>query len=260
MVGHADTTHELIWRTRVIDLSSDTATRPTAAMRAFMAAAPVGDEQRREDPTVNRLQAMVAELMGKEAALFLPSGTMCNAIAFCVHANRGEAVILDRTSHPYNDEAGGPAWLAQVMLRPVAGERGVFTADQARAEINPGSTHAARTALVSIEQPTNMGGGRVWTLAELDAIRAVADEYGLAVHLDGARFLNASVASGVPAAAMAARGETVWLDLSKGLGAPVGAVLAGSAAFIERARLLKHLFGGAMRQAGSVAGGGGWPT
>jgi len=239
-----------------IDLSSDTATRPTPAMRRFMAEAPVGDEQRREDPTVNRLQEMVATLTGKEAALFLPSGTMCNAIAFCVHAARGETVILDQWAHPARYEAGGPAWLASVMLRPVDSPRGVFTAEQVRPLLHPGNTHTTRTSLISVENTANRGGGAVWPLETLHALRALADEHGLRLHMDGARLMNAVVASGVPAATYGAVVDSLWLDLSKGLGAPVGAVLAGSSDFIERSRRVKHLLGGAMRQAGIIAAAG----
>jgi threonine aldolase len=240
----------------VIDLSSDTQSRPSPAMREFMAAAPVGDEQLREDPSVNRLQEMAAALLGKEAALFLPSGTMCNAIAFSLNANRGEAVVLDQESHPNQSEAGGPAWLASVMLRPVAGPRGIFSVEQVRPLLNKGGTHAARTAFISIENTTNRGGGAIWPLERLAEMRALADERGLRLHMDGARLLNAAVGSGIPAATFASYVDSVWLDLSKGLGAPVGAVLAGSTEFIERARLLKHMFGGAMRQAGIIAAGG----
>jgi threonine aldolase len=225
-------------------------------MREFMAAAPVGDEQLREDPSVNRLQEMAAALTGKEAALFLPSGTMCNAIAFCLNANRGETVILDWDSHPNQAESGGPAWLANVILRPVAGERGIFSVDQIRPLISKGGTHAARTAFISIENTTNRGGGAIWPLERLAEMRALADERGLRLHMDGARLLNAVVASGIPAATFASYVESVWIDLSKGLGAPVGAVLAGTTEFIERARLLKHMFGGAMRQAGIIAAAG----
>jgi threonine aldolase len=245
-----------VQETCVIDLSSDTQTRPTAAMREFMAAASVGDEQLREDPSVNQLQEMAAALLGKEAALFLPSGTMCNAIAFCLNANRGEAVVLDWGAHPNQSEAGGPAWLASVMLRPVPGERGIFGVDQVRPLINAGSTHAARTAFISMENTTNRGGGAIWPLERLGEMRALADEHGLRLHMDGARLLNAAVGSGIAAATFASYVDSVWLDLSKGLGAPVGAVLAGTTTFIERARLLKHMFGGAMRQAGIIAAGG----
>jgi threonine aldolase len=240
----------------VIDLSSDTQTRPTPAMREFMAAAPVGDEQLREDPSVNRLQEMVAALVGKEAALFLPSGTMCNAIAFCLNANRGEAVILDWEAHPNQAEGGGPAMLANVLLRPIHAPRGIFGAEQARPLISAGDTHTSRTAFISVENTSNHGGGAIWPLERLAELRALADEHGMRMHMDGARLLNAVVGSGVPASTFASYVDSVWLDLSKGLGAPVGGVLAGTTDFIERARLLKHRFGGAMRQAGIIAAGG----
>lgn len=240
----------------MIDLSSDTATKPTSEMRRFMAEAPVGDEQRREDPSVNELQELVAELTGKEAAVFLPSGTMCNAIAFAVHCRRGEAVILDRTAHPNIAEGGGPAVLAGVLLRTLTGERGVFTADQARAEITAGDTHRSRTALISVENTSNQGGGKVWPVDRLADLRALADEHGLKVHMDGARLMNAVVASGNSAKTFSSHVDTVWIDLSKGLGAPVGAVLAGPGDFIEEARFWKHRLGGAMRQAGIIAAAG----
>jgi len=225
-------------------------------MREFMAAAPVGDEQLREDPSVNQLQEMAAALTGKEAALFLPSGTMCNAIAFCLNANRGDAVVLDWDAHPNQAEAGGPAWLANVMLRPVSGERGIFCVEQVRPLIQKRGTHSARTAFISVENTTNRGGGAIWPLERLAAMRELADEHGMRLHMDGARLLNAVVASGVSAATFASYADTVWIDLSKGLGAPVGAVLAGTSEFIEQARLLKHMLGGAMRQAGIIAAGG----
>lgn len=240
----------------MIDLSSDTATRPTEAMRQAMASAPVGDDQNREDPTVNRLQDYVAELTGKEAALFLPSGTMCNAIAFTVHCRRGDAVILDRHAHPALSEAGGPAVLANVLLSTIATPRGMFTADQVAALLSEGGTHASRTSLISIENTTNMGGGAVWSLQELDRISTLAKTRGVAVHMDGARLMNAVVASGCSARDFAQHADSVWIDLTKGLGAPVGAVLAGSQPFIDEARRYKHMFGGALRQAGIVAAGG----
>jgi threonine aldolase len=240
----------------VIDLSSDTATRPTQGMRDFMAKAPVGDEQRREDPTVNELQQLVADLTGKEAGLFLPSGTMCNAIAFTVHCERGDAVILDRWAHPNIAEGGGPALLAGAMVRPVHGERGVFTAEQAAEEISKGGTHTSRTAMVSIENTTNRGGGKIWPLERVQEMRALCDEHDMILHMDGARLMNAVVGSGNSAQAYGSLVDTTWIDLSKGLGAPVGAVLVGSREFIEKARLLKHRFGGAMRQAGVIAAAG----
>jgi threonine aldolase len=240
----------------MIDLSSDTATRPTDAMRQAMATAPVGDDQNGEDPTVNRLQGHVAELTGKEAAIFLPSGTMCNAIAFTVHCRRGDAVILDRWAHPTQSEAGGPAMLANVLLRTIDAPRGRFTADQAAALISAGGTHASRTSLISIENTTNMGGGAVWSLDELASIQSLANKHGITVHMDGARLMNAVVASGNSAVDFSQYADTVWIDLSKGLGAPVGAVLAGTVNFIEQVRRYKHMLGGAMRQAGIIAAGG----
>lgn len=240
----------------MIDLSSDTATRPSPGMRDFMAKAPVGDEQRREDPSVNELQNLVAELTGKEAALFVPSGTMCNAIAFTVHCQRGDAVILDKWAHPNIAEGGGPALLAGAMVRPMDGVRGVFTADQAREEIAARGTHTSRTALISVENTTNRGGGKVWPLENLADLRTLCDEHGIAFHMDGARLMNAVIAAGNSAKTFASYVDTVWIDLSKGLGAPVGAVLAGPATFIEEARLYKHRFGGAMRQAGIIAAAG----
>jgi threonine aldolase len=240
----------------VIDLSSDTATKPTPAMRRFMAEAPVGDEQRQEDPSVNELQEMVADLTGKEAALFLPSGTMCNAIAFAVHCRRGEAVVLHSGAHPNMAEGGGPAVIAGVLLRPMEGERGVFTAEQVAREVDAGGTHRSRTALISVENTSNQGGGKVWPIERLAELRTLADANGMKVHMDGARLMNAVVASGNSARTFASYVDSVWIDLSKGLGAPVGAVLAGPRDFVEEARLWKHRLGGAMRQAGIIAAAG----
>jgi threonine aldolase len=199
---------------------------------------------------------LVADLTGKEAALFLPSGTMCNVIAFTVHCRRGEAVILDRTAHPNIAEGGGPAVLAGALLRPLSGERGVFTAEQARAELTAGDTHRSRTALISVENTSNQGGGKIWPLERLAELRKLADEHGLQVHMDGARLMNAVVSSGNSAKAIASYADSVWIDISKGLGAPVGAVLAGPRTCIEESRLWKHRLGGAMRQAGIIAAAG----
>ncbi|MCC6944966.1 MAG: low specificity L-threonine aldolase [Thermomicrobiales bacterium] len=240
----------------MIDLSSDTSTRPSQAMREFMAAAPVGDEQLREDPTVNELQDYTAELTGKEAGLFVPSGTMCNAIAYAVHARPGEAVILDRTAHPNIAEGGGPAVLAGLLLRTVDGTRGVYDREQAARFVHAGNTHASRTALISVENTANMGGGMIWPLETLAGLRDLANEQGMKMHMDGARLMNAVVGSGNSAATFGSYVDTVWIDLSKGLGAPVGAVLTGSREFIEAGRLWKHRLGGAMRQAGIIAAAG----
>jgi threonine aldolase len=241
----------------VVNLFSDTQTRPTPAMREAIARAEVGDEQRFDDPTVNALQERVAELLGKEAALFLPSGTMCNAIGFRLHLRPGgDEVILDRTSHPVHYEAGGPAALSGAMVHPVDGAHGIFTAEQvAEALRPPGDRYAPRSRLVSIEQTTNVGGGRIWTLAEIDAVLDVAAGHGLRAHLDGARLMNAVVASGVAAADFARRFDTAWIDFTKGLGAPLGAALAGSRELIDEAWRHKQMLGGAMRQAGIVAAG-----
>jgi threonine aldolase len=240
----------------VIDLSSDTATKPTPEMRQFMAAAPVGDEQRREDPTVNELQQMTAELTGKEAAIFLPSGTMCNAIAFAVHCRPGDAVILDVGAHPNTAEAGGPAVIAGVLLRTLEGERGIFTVEEAARLVTARGTHITKTRMISVENTTNRGGGKVWAVETLAGLRKLVDANDMKLHMDGARLMNAAVASGVSAKEFASYTDSVWIDLSKGLGAPVGAVLAGSREFIEEARFWKHRLGGAMRQAGIIAAAG----
>jgi len=240
-----------------VNLLSDTQTKPTAGMRAAIATAEVGDEQRGEDPTVNALQDRVAELLGQEAAVFLPSGTMCNAIAFQLHLRPGDELLLHASAHPVGFEAGGPAALAGAMIRTLPGEGGMFTADAVREAIRPlGDRHAPRTRCVSVEQTTNLGGGRVWPRAQGLAVLAAAAENGLRTHLDGARLLNAVVASGVPAADWARGFDTAWIDFSKGLGAPVGAALAASNELIEEAFRLKHRLGGAMRQAGIIAAAG----
>ena len=239
-----------------VDLFSDTVTRPTAPMRRFMCEAEVGDEQQREDPTVNLLQEMVAELLGKEAALFLPSGTMCNQVAFSVHCQAGDEILLQELAHPLLYEVGGPAALVGAVMRPLPGPRGMFTADQVRDAIRPPAYYMPRTRAVSIEQTSNITGGTCWPLEQIEAVCAVAHGAGLVTHLDGARLLNAVVATGTSARAFAAPFDSAWIDLSKGLGAPVGAVLAGTRDFIEQAWRFKQRYGGAMRQAGIVAAGG----
>jgi threonine aldolase len=240
-----------------VNLFSDTQTRPTGAMRRAIAEAEVGDEQRFDDPTVNALQERVAELLGKEAALFLPSGSMCNAIGFRLHLRAGgDEVILDRTAHPVRYEAGGPAAISGAMIQALDGAGGIFTAEQVSNALRPaGDRYAPRSRLVSIEQTTNVGGGRVWPLETIEAVLDVAREHGLRAHLDGARLMNAVVASGVPAERYARRFDTAWVDFTKGLGAPVGAALAGSRELIDEAWRYKQMLGGAMRQAGIVAAG-----
>lgn len=237
-----------------VDLGSDTKSRPTAAMRAAMAAAEVGDEAAFEDPTVNRLCARVAELLGKEAAVFMPSGTMCNQVALAVLGRPGDEVVCDRSAHIVWYEAGGTAAIAGLNALTVDGDRGIFTGDQVRAAQRlPRMRQSPRATVLAVEQTVNLGGGAVWPLARLREVAEAARELGMATHMDGARLMNAVVASGVPAAAQAAGFDSVWIDFSKGLGAPIGAALAGSREFIERCWLVKHRLGGSMRQAGIVA-------
>jgi threonine aldolase len=240
----------------LIDLYSDTLTKPTTEMRQFMCSAEVGDEQKGEDPTVNLLQDTVAGLLGKEAGLFLPSGTMCNQISIKVHCRPGDEVLLDKTAHPLNFEGGAPAALSGVMVRGLEGVRGVFTAEQVKAAVRPISRYQPRTRLVSVEQTSNLGGGTVWPLPTIQGVCAMARQHQLAAHLDGARLFNAVVASGVAASDYAADFDSAWIDLSKGLGAPVGAVLTGSKDFITEAWQWKQRLGGAMRQAGIIAAAG----
>ncbi|MBB5117905.1 threonine aldolase [Streptomyces eurocidicus] len=240
----------------LVDLYSDTITLPTPEMRAFMAEAPLGDEQKGEDPSVNELTAMAAELLGKEAAVFLPSGTMCNEIALAVHSRPGDEVLTDRTAHIINYEVGGPAALSGINVRALDGERGVFTAEQFRAAIRPASRYAPVTSGVVIEQTSNAGGGTIWPLERIEEITAIARDHGMWAHMDGARLLNASVASGIEPRVYAAHFDSVFVDLSKGLGAPVGGILAGTQDFIDQAWRLKQRWGGAMRQAGVIASAG----
>src|SRR3954471_12692644 len=227
-------------------------------MRRAMADAEVGDEQRFLDPTVNALQERVSELMGHEAGLFLPSGTMCNLIGFRLHLRPGgDEAILHRTSHPVNYEAGSPAAISHAMTRQLDGEGGMFTPEQVEAAVRaPDDRYGPRSRLVSVEQTTNVGGGRVWPLERMQAILDVARAHGLRAHLDGARLMNAAVASGVPAADWASGFDTCWVDFSKGLGAPVGACLAGSRELMEEAFRYKQQWGGSMRQSGIIAAAG----
>jgi threonine aldolase len=239
-----------------VDLSSDTVTKPTQDMRRFMCEAEVGDEQKHEDPTVNLLQEMVAELLGKEAALFLPSGTMCNEIALRVHCRHGEEMLAHQSAHPIHFEGGGPAALAGVNVRSLDGPRGQYDAATLEAAIRPDNRHMPRSRLVWIEQTSNLGGGSIWPLGKVREVTDVARRRGLATHMDGARLMNAVVASGVSAAEWAAPFDSAWIDFTKGLGAPVGAAIAGPRDFIAEAWRLKQQMGGAMRQAGIIAAGG----
>ncbi len=239
-----------------IDLVSDTASRPTAGMRRAMAEAPVGDEQRGEDPTVNALNERVADLLGQEAAMFLPSGTMCNQVAIATHCRAGDEIIAAEGAHIDGAEGAGAAVFAGSFVRTIACSRGIFTADDVAAALRMRHAKVPRTRLVEIEQSNNHGGGSVWRRAEIVPVVEAARANGLALHMDGARLLNAVVASGEAASSTTALFDSVWLDLSKGLGCPVGGVLAGSRGFIAEADVWKHRFGGAMRQAGIIAAAG----
>jgi threonine aldolase len=243
----------------VILLSSDTETKPTPAMRQAIATAEVGDEQRGEDPTVNRLQDRVAELLGKEAALWFPGGTMCNIVAVKVHTNPANAIIADWMAHIIRAESASAALASGVLIEPIRTERGIFTPVELEAAIGRLTTvpipYGQAAALVCVEQTHNLGGGTVWSLDELRAVCKTARTHGVPIHMDGARLLNAIAATEVPLSTFAAEVDSLWIDFTKGLGAPIGAVMAGTKDFISRARRFKHVFGGAMRQAGIAAAG-----
>jgi threonine aldolase len=240
----------------LIDLRSDTVTRPSAGMRQAMAAAEVGDDVFGEDPTVNRLQDRVAELLGKEAALFVPSGTMANQIAMGAQLSHGDEVICDQGCHAVNYEGGGLAALWGAQVRPLPGARGLLTAAQVEEAIRPANDHHPRTRLVEIENTHNRGGGAVYPLPQVAAIAEVAKRHALRLHQDGARLWNACAKSGISPAAYAAHADSVSVCLSKGLGAPAGSLVAGSRELVLEARRLRKRLGGGMRQAGVLAAAG----
>lgn len=238
-----------------IDLRSDTVTKPSPEMRRAMAQAEVGDDVYGEDPTVNRLQEVVAGLLDKEAALFVASGTMGNQVAIRTHTQPGDEVILDAESHIFHYEAAAPAALSGVQLRTVRGERGHPTAEQIEPLIRPQDLHAPHTRLICLENTHNRGGGTILPMKTLQGVAALARSRGLLMHLDGARLLNACIATGKGAAEYAQHFDSISICFSKGLGAPVGSALAGSAEFIAGARRARKMFGGGMRQAGIIAAG-----
>lgn len=239
----------------MIDLRSDTITQPTPEMRRAIAEAPVGDDVLGDDPTVNQLEETVAALLGKAAAVYMPSGTMTNQVALRTHTEPGDEIILESQAHIYFYEAGGPAALSGVMCKLIEGQRGIFTAAQLQAALRPWNEHYPRTKLVCLENTHNRGGGSIYPLSTLEEIAAVCRQNDLRLHLDGARFWNACVASGVSEADYAAPFDTVSVCFSKGLGAPVGSALVGSMELIQRARRFRKMFGGGMRQAGIIAAG-----
>lgn len=240
----------------MIDLRSDTVTKPSPGMREAMARAPVGDDVYGEDPTVNRLQEMAAALLGKAAALFVPSGIMANQLAIRVQTHPGDEVIVESRSHIVRYEHGAAAALAGVQLQMLPSERGILEPEQVKAAIRPRDPYHPKTALICLENTHNSGGGTIYPLSTVERIRAVALEHGIPMHLDGARLFNAVIATGISAAEYARHFETVSFCLSKGLGAPVGSLIAGSQETVERLRPLRRMYGGGMRQAGILAAAG----
>jgi threonine aldolase len=236
-----------------INLLSDTQTRPTAGMREAMARAEVGDEQIGDDPTVNALCERVADLLGKEAAVFMPSGTMCNVTATLVHCRPGDEILAHETAHIIAREGGAHAALGGFQITPLKGDDGQFSPDTLKAALHPRSRYQPPQTVVSVEQTANIGGGTIWKKAALDEVARIAKANGMATHMDGARLLNATVATGISARDMTAGWDSAWIDFSKGLGAPIGGVIAGSRAFIDEVWRWKQRLGGSMRQAGVCA-------
>jgi threonine aldolase len=239
-----------------IDLRSDTVTKPSAAMRAAMAEAEVGDDVYGEDPTVNRLEREAARVAGKEAALFVPSGTMGNNIAIKMHTHHGDELLCEFRSHVFDWELAMVAWFSGCLARPIATEDGILTWKKIQPALRVGSPHNAATTLVCLENTHNMAGGTIYPLEVIDEICAEAHKRGVKVHMDGARVFNASAALGIPVARIVRNVDSVMFCLSKGLGAPVGSMLAGTARDIEQARLYRKRLGGGMRQAGVLAAAG----
>src|SRR6202050_478061 len=236
-----------------VNLYSDTQTKPSPGMKAAMMAADVGDEQHGDDPAIHELCDRMAALLGKEAAVFLPSGTMCNQIAILTHCRAGDEILAHELSHIVANEGGGPGALTRAVVLGLKGERGQFDPATVCAALREPRRNAPPQTLLEVEQTANAGGGSVWPLDKLDAVMDTAHEAGMRTHMDGARLMNAVVASGVPAHEMVAKCDSVWLDFTKGLGAPLGAVLCGSANFIDEAWRWKQRLGGSLRQAGICA-------
>ncbi len=241
--------------TEIIDLRSDTITKPSDAMRQAMAQAPVGDDVFAEDPTVNLLQQKVAALLGKPAALYVPSGVMSNQVAIKVHTQPGDEVIVEKESHIFNYETAAPSILSNVQLHLLQGEHGILRAGQLAPAVRPSVYYMPRTALICLENTHNRAGGTIYPIEEIKKIREFAKALGIRMHLDGARLWNASVATGIAPSEYAQYFDTVSVCFSKGLGAPVGSALVGSEEMIQRARRFRKILGGGMRQAGIIAAG-----
>ncbi|MDO9124799.1 MAG: low-specificity L-threonine aldolase [Deltaproteobacteria bacterium] len=239
-----------------IDLRSDTVTRPTPLMRKAMSEAEVGDDVFGEDPTVNALHERVAQMLGKEAALFVPSGTMANQLAIKSHTQPGDEVIIEATSHPYNFEGGGGAVLSGIQFYCLRGVRGILDASQIEEAIRPDDHHFPVTRLICLENTHNRGGGAIYPIDKMAEIYRLAKSKGLLVHLDGARLWNASVATGISPHEYGQWADSVSVCLSKGLGAPIGSLIAGSRIFIDRVHRFRKMFGGGMRQVGIIAAAG----
>ncbi len=239
----------------MIDLRSDTITQPTPEMREAMATAPVGDDVFGEDPTVNALEEQVAELLGKEAAVYMPTGTMTNQVSVRTHTQPGDEVFMAGNAHIYHYEGGAPSALSGVICKLLPEKRGIFTADDLELAISPDNPHFPAPRLVSVENTSNRGSGSIWPLQSIQEVEKMARKHGLKMHMDGARLWNASVATGISEKEYASYFDSISVCFSKGLGAPVGSALAGSAEFIHRARRFRKQFGGSMRQAGIIAAG-----
>lgn len=240
---------------RFIDLRSDTITKPTPAMRQAMAAAEVGDDVFGEDPTIRELESETAALLGKEAAVFTVSGTMANQLAVRAQTESADEILVEEQSHLYYYEGGGPAALSGVTCRCLRGDRGVFSVADVESVLRPVNPHFPRSRMICIENTHNRGGGKIWPLAQIEEIAAVARKHSLQMHLDGARLWNATAATGIAESKWAAPFDTVSVCFSKGLGAPVGSALVGSKQLLERVRRFRKMFGGGMRQAGIIAAG-----